>query len=82
VADSSTLGSRRCAPRDQINSDDHLYLVRGYPSNYVGIVSYRLGTGADLPYIYEEVRSIENLKYNSIEPITFFIIPVLGLDVA
>jgi hypothetical protein len=34
---------------DQINSSDYPYLVHGYPSNHMGFVSYRLGTGLDLP---------------------------------
>jgi hypothetical protein len=39
VADGSALGSGRYVPRDQINSGDYTYLVRGYPSNHVGFVS-------------------------------------------
>jgi hypothetical protein len=38
--------------------------------------------GPNLPYIYEGVRPIENPKHILIESITFFIIPVLGVDVA
>jgi hypothetical protein len=51
--------------RDQRNSDDYSYLVRGNPSNHVEFISYRLGTGPDLPYIYEGVRSIENPRTHS-----------------
>jgi hypothetical protein len=39
---------------------DGPYLVRGYLSNHVGFVGYRLGMGSDLPYIYEGVCPIEN----------------------
>jgi hypothetical protein len=46
-------------PRDQIDSGDYPYLMRGYLSNHVGFVGYRLGTDRDLPYIYEGVRPIE-----------------------
>jgi hypothetical protein len=28
---------------------DYPYLVRGYPSNHMGFVGYRLGTSLDLP---------------------------------
>jgi hypothetical protein len=56
--------------------------MRGYPSNHVGFVSYLLGTGLDLPYIYMKgygrLRTIEHIP---IESITFFIIPALGVDV-
>jgi hypothetical protein len=37
------------APRDQIDSGDYPYLVRGYPSNHVRSVGYCLGTTLDLP---------------------------------
>jgi hypothetical protein len=56
--------------------------VRGYPSNHIGFVSYHQGMGPDLPYTYEGVRPIENPEQIPIESITFFIIPVLGVDVA
>jgi hypothetical protein len=34
---------------DQINLGDYPYLVRGYPSNHVGFVSYRLEMGPGFP---------------------------------
>jgi hypothetical protein len=34
-------------PHDQIDSGDYPYLVRGYLSNHVGYVSYRLGMSSD-----------------------------------
>jgi hypothetical protein len=46
-------------PHDQIDLGNYPYLVRGYPSNHVGSVGYRLGTSPNL-HIYEGVRSIEN----------------------
>jgi hypothetical protein len=52
-------------PRDQINFGDYPYLMRGYPSNHVEFVNYRLGTGPDLPYIYEGGRPIENPRKHS-----------------
>jgi hypothetical protein len=53
-------------PRDQINSGDYPYLVRGYPSNHVGVVGYLLGTGSDLlPNKYKGVRPIENHRTHS-----------------
>jgi hypothetical protein len=82
VVDGLALGAGRSVPCDQINSSDYPYLVCGYPSNHVGFIWYRLGTGPDLPYIYEGVRPIENPEHIPIEPITFFIIPSLRVDVA
>jgi hypothetical protein len=59
-------------PHDQINSGDYPYLVRGYPSNHVGVVGYLLGTGPDLlPYKYKGVRLIENLEHIPIESLYF-----------
>jgi hypothetical protein len=53
-------------PRDWINSDDFPYLVRGYPSNHVGVVGYLLGIGPDLlPYKYKGVQPIENPRTHS-----------------
>jgi hypothetical protein len=53
-------------PRDQINSGNYPYLVRGYPSNHVGVVGYLLGIGPDLlPYKYKGVRPIENPRTHS-----------------
>jgi hypothetical protein len=52
-------------PRDQIDSGDYPYLMRGYLSNHVGFVGYRLGTDRDLPYIYEGVRPIEKPRTHS-----------------
>jgi hypothetical protein len=70
-------------PHDQIDSGYYPYLVCGYPSNHVGSIGYRLGTGPNLPYLYMKgygrLRTPEHIP---IEPITFFIIPVLGVDVA
>jgi hypothetical protein len=45
-------GSDGLRPRDQINADDYPYLMRNYPSNHVGFVSYRIGTDPDIPPIY------------------------------
>jgi hypothetical protein len=75
---------RRSAPHDQINSSDYPYLVRGYLSNHVGFVSYCLETSPDLPiYIYMKGSGrLRNPEHIPIEPITFLIIPVLGVDVA
>jgi hypothetical protein len=42
-------GSYGLRPRDQINADDYPYLMRNYPSNHVGFVSYRIGMDPDLP---------------------------------
>jgi hypothetical protein len=40
-------------PCDHINLGDYPSLERGYPSNHVGSVGYRLGTGPDLlPYLF------------------------------
>jgi hypothetical protein len=51
---------------DDSHSDDHPYLVCGYPSNHVGSVGYRLGTCPYLiPYKYKGVRPIENLRTHS-----------------
>jgi hypothetical protein len=59
-------------PRDWINSDDFPYLVRGYPSNHVGVVGYLLGIGPDLlPYKYKGVQPIENPEHIPIEHIYF-----------
>jgi hypothetical protein len=71
-------------PCDQINSGDYLYLMCGYSSNHVGFVSYRLVTGPYLSlYIYMEgYDRLRTLEHIPIEPITFFIIPALGVDVA
>jgi hypothetical protein len=44
-----TVGQTVRALRDQINLADYPYLMCGYLSNHVGFVSYRLGTGPDLP---------------------------------
>jgi hypothetical protein len=53
-------------PRDQINSVDYPYLVRGYPSNHVSVVGYLLETGPDLlPYKYKGVRPIKNPRTHS-----------------
>jgi hypothetical protein len=64
-------------PRNQINSGDYPYLMCGYPSNHVRFVSYHLGMGPDLPYIYmkgyDRLRTPEHIP---IEPITLFIIPI------
>jgi hypothetical protein len=49
----------------KIESGDCPYLVHGYPSNHVGSVGYRLGTGPYLPYIYEGVQPIENPRTHS-----------------
>jgi hypothetical protein len=52
--------------RGQINSGDYPYLVRGYPSNNVGVVGYLLGTGPYLlPYKYKGVRPIQNPRTHS-----------------
>jgi hypothetical protein len=57
--------------------------VHGYPSNYVEVVGYLLGTGPDLlPYKYKGVRPIENPEHIPIEPITLFTFPAIGVDVA
>jgi hypothetical protein len=57
--------------------------MRGYPSNHVGVVAYLLEIDLDLiPYKYKGVRPIENPKHIPIKPITFFIISVLGVDIA
>jgi hypothetical protein len=60
VADGLALGPGRSVPRDQINSNDYSYLMRGYSSNHVRFVSYRLGMGLDFPYMYDGVWPIEN----------------------
>jgi hypothetical protein len=52
VVDGPVLGPVRSTPHNQINSGDYPYLVRGYPSNRVEFVSYRIGTGPDSPYLY------------------------------
>jgi hypothetical protein len=53
AADSLALGPRRSVPCNQVNLGDYPYLVRGYPSNHVGSVSYRLEMGPDFPlYIW------------------------------
>jgi hypothetical protein len=82
VVEGSVLGLGQSAPHDQIDSDDYLYLMRGYPSNHMGSVSYRLGTGPDLPYIYmkgyDRLRTTEHIP---IKPI-YFAIRALGVDVA
>jgi hypothetical protein len=51
VENVSVQGPEGARPYDQIDSSDYSYLVRGYPSNHVGSVGYRLGTGPN-PYIY------------------------------
>jgi hypothetical protein len=57
--------------------------VRGYPSNYVEVAGYLLGTGPYLlPYKYKGVRPIENPEHIPIELITLFTFSVLGVDVA
>jgi hypothetical protein len=69
-------------PRDLINSGDYPYLVRGYPSNHVGVVGYLLETDPDLLPInikgYGRLRTPEHIP---IEPITLFTFLVLGVDV-
>jgi hypothetical protein len=45
VADGPTLGPDSPCAHDLINSSDYTYLVRGYPSNNVGVVGYLLGIG-------------------------------------
>jgi hypothetical protein len=52
VSGSSCTCSRPRKERQNIRltySDNYPYLVRGYPSNHVVFVSYRLDTGSDLP---------------------------------
>jgi hypothetical protein len=62
-------------PRDKINSGDYTYLVRGYLSNHVEYVSYRLGTGPDLlPYEYKGVRLIENPRTHSNRTYLFYLL--------
>jgi hypothetical protein len=57
--------------------------VHGYPSNYVEVVGYLLGTGPDLlPYKYKGVRPIVNPEHIPIEPITLFTFLAIGVDVA
>jgi hypothetical protein len=66
------------SPRDQNNSDDYPYLVRGYPSNHVGSIGYRLGTGPDLlPYKCKGVRPIENPRTHSNRTYLLFSFPTL-----
>jgi hypothetical protein len=46
--------------------------MRGYPSNHMGSISYRLGIGQDLlPYKYKGVQPIENPEHIPIESIYF-----------
>jgi hypothetical protein len=49
-----------------VNSGDYPYLVCGYPSNNMGVISYFLGIGPDLlPYKYKWVRPIKNSQTHS-----------------
>jgi hypothetical protein len=60
------LGPGRFVPPPlYINSGDYSYFVRGYSSNHVRFISYRLGTGPDISYIYEGVQPIENSQTHS-----------------
>jgi hypothetical protein len=81
VADGPTLGPRRSTPRDQINTGDYPYFMCGYSSNHVGFVSYRLGTGPDIPLYMKGYNWLRTPEHIPIKPIIFFIIPSLGVDV-
>jgi hypothetical protein len=78
--DGSDPGSRSVL-YDHINSYDYSYVLRYYLSNYVRFVNYYIYICPDLPYIYEGVRPIENLKHIPIESIIFFMIHVLRVDI-
>jgi hypothetical protein len=57
--------------------------MSAYPSNHVGVVGYRLGTGPDLlPYKYKGVRPIENPRTHSNRIDYFLYHFCLGVDVA
>ena len=83
MVDGPTQRLGRSTPRDQIDSGDYPYLVRGYPFNHVGSVGYCLGTGPNLPYIYMKgCDRLRTPKHIPIEPINYFIIiSALGVDV-
>ena len=83
----STKSGGQSGPRTETVRDPAIRLTRviivhGYPSNHVGFVSYRLGTGPYLPPIYmkgyDGLRTPEHIP---IEPITLFTFPALGVDV-
>jgi hypothetical protein len=69
-------------PCDQIDSDDYPYLVRGYPSNHVGFVGYRLEISPYLPPIhmkgYGRLRTPIRIP---IEHIYFIYLSSIGVDV-
>jgi hypothetical protein len=57
------------AVRDQINSDESTYPMRGYPNYLWESVGSRLETGRDLRFKYKGYEGLRTLEHNPIEPI-------------